>query len=187
MLNKIIYSNQENIKKDVGDLLVEAFPEDERPPVDIFFKNLIINKEHTRLIAYYDNNTFVGFTSLVFYKDICYLFFLAVSPTLRHQGYGSQILEIIKNDYQDYIILLAFEEVDPQYDNYEERKNRKAFYLNHGFKDNGFKSNEWGVIFETAYIGKRKVSFLEYKEICDILPPLKEVGASCSMTLTSQA
>ena len=168
MLNKIIYSNQENIKKDVGDLLVEAFPEDERPPVDIFFKNLEINKEHTRLIAYYDNNTFIGFTSLVFYQDICYLFFLAVSPTLRHQGYGSQILEMIKKDYQDYIILLAFEEVNPKYANYEERKNRRAFYFNHGFKDNGFKSNEWGVIFETAYIGKRKVSFNEYKEIFKI-------------------
>ena len=168
MLNKIIYSNQENIKKDVGDLLVEAFPEDERPPVDIFFKNLEINKEHTRLIAYYDNNAFVGFTSLVFYKHICYLFFLAVSPTLRHQGYGSQILEIIKKDYSDYTILLAFEEVDPKYANYEERKNRKAFYFNHGFKDNGFKSNEWGVIFETAYIGKRKVTFIEYKEIFKI-------------------
>jgi GNAT superfamily N-acetyltransferase len=168
MLNKIIYSNQENIKKDVGDLLVEAFPEDERPPVDIFFKNLIINKEHTRLIAYYDNNTFIGFTSLVFHKDICYLFFLAVSPTLRHQGYGSQILEIIKKDYSDYTILLAFEEVDSKYDNYLERKNRKTFYFNHGFKDNGFKSNEWGVIFETAYIGKRKVSFNEYKEIFKI-------------------
>ena len=168
MLNKIIYSNQENIKKDVGDLLVEAFPEDERPPVDIFFKNHIINKEHTRLIAYYDNNTFIGFTSLVFYKDICYLFFLAVSPTLRHQGYGSQILEMIKKDYQDYTILLAFEEVDSKYDNYLERKNRKAFYLNHGFKDNGFKSNEWGVIFETVYIGNRKVSFIEYIEIFKI-------------------
>ena len=168
MLNKIIYSNQENIKKDVGDLLVEAFPEDERPPVDIFFKNLEINKEHTRLIAYYDNNTFIGFTSLVFYQDICYLFFLAVSPTLRHQGYGSQILEMIKKDYSDCTILLAFEEVNPQYANYEERKNRKAFYFNHGFNDNGFKSNEWGVIFETAYIGKRKVTFIEYKEIFKI-------------------
>ena len=168
MLEKVLFNEESNIKEDVCDLLVEAFPEDERPPVDIFFKNLEINKEHTRLIAYFDNNTFSGFTSLVFYKDICYLFFLAVSPTLRHQGYGSQILEMIKKDYQDYIILLAFEEVDSKYDNYEERKNRKTFYLNHGFKDNGFKSNEWGVIFETAYIGNRKVSFSEYKEIFKI-------------------
>ena len=75
---------------------------------------------------------------------------------------------MIKKDYSEYTILLAFEEVNPQYANYEERKNRKAFYFNHGFNDNGFKSNEWGVIFETAYIGKRKVSFLEYKEIFKI-------------------
>ena len=87
MLEKVLFNEESNIKEDVANLLVTAFPSDERPPVDIFFKNLIINKEHTCLIAYYDNNTFIGFTSLVFYKDICYLFFLAVSPTLRHQGY----------------------------------------------------------------------------------------------------
>ena len=169
MLEKVLFNEENNIKEDVANLLVTAFPKDERPPVDIFFfHNLSINKESTRLLAFYIENNFIGFTSLVFYKDICYLFFLAVSPTYRHQGYGSQILEMIKKDYSDYTILLAFEEVDPQYDNYEERKNRKAFYFNHGFKDNGFKSNEWGVIFETAYIGKRKVTFIEYKEIFKI-------------------
>ena len=31
------------------------------------------------------------------------------------------------------------------------------------------------------------VSYLTYLIGCDILPPLKEVGASCSMTLASQA
>ena len=165
MLEKVLFNEESNIKEDVANLLVTAFPSDERPPVDIFFKNLEINKEHTRLIAYYDNNTFVGFTSLVFYKDICYLFFFAVSPTVRHQGYGSQILEMIKKDYQDYTILLAFEEVDPKYENYLERKKRESFYLNHGFIDNGFVSEEWGVKFQTAYVGKRKVSFEEYKEI----------------------
>ena len=80
-------------------------------------------------------------------------------------GYGSQILEIIKKDYKDYIILLAYEEVDSQYDNYEERKNRESFYRHHDFKDNGFISEEWGVRFQTAYIGNRQVTFEEYKEI----------------------
>ena len=50
MLKKIVYIDQESIKKDVGNLLVEAFPEDERPPVDIFFKNL---KEKRNPRSYY--------------------------------------------------------------------------------------------------------------------------------------
>ena len=105
MLRKTIYTDQINIKEDVSVLLVEAFPENERPPVDFFFEN--IKKDNNELIAFYENNTFIGFTALAFYQDICYIFFLAVSPTKRHQGYGSQILETIKKDYRDYILLLA--------------------------------------------------------------------------------
>ena len=164
MLREVIYTDQVNVKEDVSTLLVEAFPEDERPPVDFFFGNLKENK-NVSLIAFYEDDAFIGFTSLAFYQNICYIFFLAVSPTYRHQGYGSQILETIKKEYSNYVILLAFEEVDPKYDNYLERVNREKFYRNHGFIDNDLITIEWGVHFQTAYIGKRKVSFEEYKEI----------------------
>ena len=163
MLKKTIYTDQLNIKEDVSKLLVEAFPENERPPVDFFFEN--IKKDNNKLIAFYDSDAFIGFTALAFYQDICYIFFLAVSPTYRHQGYGGQILENIKKDYSDYILLLAYEEVNTKYSNYLERVNREKFYLNHGFINNELVTNEWGVHFQTAYIGKRKVTFDEYKEI----------------------
>ena len=163
MLQEIIYTNQTNIKKDVSTLLVDAFPENERPPVSIFFKNF--EKDNNRLLVFYNEETFIGFTALTFYKDICYIFFLAVTPTFRHQGYGSQILEIVKEKYQNYVLLLAFEEVNPQYPNYQERLIRQKFYYDHGFMNNDLITDEWGVHFQTAYIGKRKVTFEEYKEI----------------------
>ena len=163
MLNKVIYQNQEKVRKDVGALLVEAFPEDERPPVDVFFNNL--NKDSNELMAFYEEDKFIGFASTIIYQDICYIFFLAVSSSYRRQGYGGQILELLKKEYQDYILLLAFEEVNPQYSNYEERVKRQKFYLKHGFIDNDLITDEWGVRFQTAYIGQRKVSFEEYQEI----------------------
>ncbi len=168
MLEKVLFNEESNVKEDVANLLVTAFPKDERPPVDIFFHNLSINKENTRLLAFYIENNFIGFTSLVLYKDICYIFFLAVSPTFQNKGYGTQIINIIKEDYKDYVILLAYEEVDEKYPNYAQRKSREAFYLKRGFKDNGFISEEWGVRFQSAYIGKRRVSFEEYIEIFKI-------------------
>ena len=168
MLKKIIYQNQKNVKEDVSILLVEAFPENERPPVEVFFKNLELRRDYSSLLAFYDDEKFIGFSSLIFYEDVCYIFFLAVSPTYRHQGYGGQMLEIIKKDYASYILLLAFEEVNPQYDNYIERKNRQAFYSHHGFKDNELITDEWGVRFQTAYIGRRQVSYQEYQEIFKI-------------------
>ena len=61
--------------------------------------------------------------------------------------------------------MLCYEEVDSKYENYEERVSRKNFYLSHGFKNNIIKTNEYGVIYETAYIGSHLVSFSKYLEI----------------------
>ena len=91
MLNKIYYQNQIYVKNDVSTLLVSAFPENERPPVDYFFKNF--ENDNNDLLAYYENETFIGFTALTFYKDICYIFFLAVSPIYRNKGYGVKLLK----------------------------------------------------------------------------------------------
>ena len=163
MLRKEIYHNQENIRKDVSNLFLEAFPEDERPPLSIFLKSL--KKKEITLLAFYEQDAFIGFAYLTIYRDICCLYFFAVSAPYRHQGYGGQILEIIKQDYKDYVIMLCYEEVDSKYPNYEERVLRKKFYLSHGFKNNQIKTNEYGVIYETAYIGSHQVSFSNYLEI----------------------
>ena len=163
MLEKREYLGELGIKKDVSKLLESAFPIDERPPTEYFFKSL--EKKENKLFAYYLNNTFIGFTFLCFYQDVCYIFFLAVTEEYRHQGFGGEIIEDIKKSYPDYVILLCFEEIDPKYPNYDERVNRKNFYYSHGFIDNKMKTNEFGVIFETAFIGKHQVDFSTYVEI----------------------
>ena len=163
MLNKIEYLNQLDIKKEVSILLESAFPIDERPPTKYFFKSL--EKKENKLFAYYSNNTFIGFSFLSFYQDVCYIFFLAVSESYRHQGFGGQIIEDIKKEYSDLVLLLCFEEVDRKYPNYEERVSRRNFYYSHGFKPNKLKTNEYGVIYETVYIGSHQVDFSSYQEI----------------------
>ena len=163
MLKQIVYSSQKEIKTSVTALLLEAFPEEERPPVPLFFKNL--QRKANRLIAFYNKKDFIGFTYLTFNKDICYIFFLAVEKEHRNKGYGGQILEILKKDYQDYVLLLCYEEVNPQYPNYLERVKREQFYLSHGFKDNNLKTLEYGVAFQSVYYGNHKINFEDYKEI----------------------
>ena len=163
MLRKEIYLDNEKVKKEVSDLYLSAFPKEERPPLEIFLKSL--EKKEITLLTFYDENKFIGFAYLAFHEDICSIFFLAVSSSYRHQGYGGQILEIIKRDYKNYVLMLCYEEVDPKYPNYEERVLRKHFYRSHGFIDNIIKTNEYGVIYETAYIGSHLVSFAQYFEI----------------------
>ena len=157
------YINDKNIRKDVEPLFLSSFPESERPGPDIFFSSF--KKESNVLYAFYDNDKFIGFTSLIIYKDIAYIFFLAVSPIYQHQGYGSQILSTIKNTYKDKVILLCYEEVDNKYDDYEKRKKRESFYKKNGFISNNLTTEEFGVVFTVARYGYREVSFEEYKKI----------------------
>ena len=163
MLRKEIYQGQENIIKDVSDLYLSAFPSDERPPLAIFLKSL--KQKKITLLAFYEGEAFIGFAYLAIHKDMCCLFFFAVNESYRHQGYGGQILEILKKEYKDYVLMVCYEEVDPKYENYEERVLRKAFYYKHGFINNIIKTNEYGVIYETAYIGSHLISFSDYFNI----------------------
>ena len=160
MLKQIVYNGQEDIKIDVSNLFLEAFPEDERPPLRVFLKSL--KQKEITLLTFYDNETFIGFAYLAIHKDICCLYFFAVDKEHRHQGYGGQIIEMLKKEYKDYVLMLCYEEVDPKYENYGERVSRKAFYYKHGFIDNKIKTNEYGVIYETAYIGSHLISFSDY-------------------------
>ena len=163
MLRKVIYQGTKKEEKEISELFLEAFPEDERPPLSIFLNSL--KKQEITMLTFYDDETFIGFAYLAFHQDVCAIFFLAVSRPYRHLGYGGQILEIIKRDYHDYVLMLCYEEVNQKYQNYEERVSRKAFYRHHRFIDNKMKTNEYGVIYETAYIGSHLVSFASYFEI----------------------
>lgn len=166
MLRKIAFSNQKDIKEEVIKLYESAFPIEERPPTKRFFS--ILKKKYNQLFVYYDDDEFIGFTFLTFYQDVCYLFFLAVKEEKRHHGYGGQILEIIKSEYRDFVILICYEEVNPQYPNYEERVAREKFYLSHGFKNNKMKTDEFGVVYQSAYIGCHTVSFETYVTVFEI-------------------
>ena len=65
----INYLDNKEIRKDIGPLFERAFPEDERPPADIFFSSF--KKQNNKvLLGFYKENAFIGFTSLIIYKDI---------------------------------------------------------------------------------------------------------------------
>ncbi len=163
----INYLDNLQIRKDIELLFVSAFPKNERPPADIFFRDFV-DSTKSALFGFYDENTFVGFASVILYKDICYIFFLAVSSEQGNKGYGSKILAEIKAKYKNKVILLCYEEVGERYPDNEMRIRRMNFYKRNGFVDNPLKTDEFGVIFQTAYYGHRTVSFAEYQKIFSI-------------------
>ena len=159
-MNQINFKNNPIIRRDREPLYVSAFPEDERPPVEMFFKTVTLVND--QLLGFYEDKSFIGFANVITYKDICYLFFFAITPEKRNQGYGTRILQILKEMYKDKVLTLCYEEIDDKYQDIELRKRRKDFYYRNGFKDNEMKTCEYGVNYETCYIGNHKVSFKDY-------------------------
>ena len=165
-MQKVFYKQNKTGVSDITNLYLTAFPENERPPVKYFFE--AVNRfEDNQLISFYDKNQFVGFAYVVVYKDMVYIAFLAVSENLRGKGYGTAILNELKEMYHGYVILLCFEEVNEKYPDFDNRLRRKLFYERNGFKDNEMLTQEGTVVYQSAYIGHHQVDQNDYKILFD--------------------
>jgi len=133
------------------ELYHSAFPPEERPSY-IFMKWKLKHGKGELLIAK-DNDVPVGFAHLIHYKDLVYLFFLAVDEKVRGKGYGTKILQLIKERNPGKRIFLAREPLDDNADNAEQRKTRQNFYIRNGFEDISIKIIEKNYLFDTMSVG----------------------------------
>ena len=132
--------------KKVTKLYNEAFPKDERIP--IWLLKILARKNKAKFYGIYDNKKFVGLIYNIFYKDIVFVFYLAIDKGTRGQGYGTKVLESIKQ----------------KYNNYEQRVKRKNFYLKNGFKDSNYTIKEKNIIYEMLYCNEN-VTLHEFEEM----------------------
>ncbi len=134
---------------DVEKLYYSAFPEDERCPFDEV-KNLKLY--NSKLLSFYDNEKFIGFTFASFYEDMIYIVYLAVSASERNKHYGSKILELLNKKFNDKTIILSVEKPVTEGDIASRRLNN--FYKKNGFNVVGFEFDNSGVRFILLYKGK---------------------------------
>lgn len=151
--------SNKTIRKKIKKLYLTAFPAEERAP---FF--LIMSKarnENGEMLAAYDGEKFIGFVYMVCYKDLAYLFYLAVEGGERGKGYGGKILSAVKEKYSGKRIFLAREQLDKNAENYSQRVSRRNFYLHNGFTDLPCLIKEASVVYDVMSIGG-SVSAEEY-------------------------
>lgn len=156
-----IKNNREYNKK-VKKLYNSAFPKEERIP--ILLLKLLARKNKAKFYGIYDNKKFVGLVYNVYYKDIIFIYYLAIDKESRGQGYGSKVLEFIKQKYSQYRIILSIEPVDKNANNYEQRIKRKEFYTKNGFRDANYTIKERNIIYDMLYCNK-KVTLQEFQEL----------------------
>lgn len=143
----------------------EAFPAEERIPLKLLVE--ASETEPIDLLAIYDDDLFVGFLTLIIKKPCAYICFFAIDGANRSKGYGGQTLNLIKELYSDYQIVLDLERLDENAPNNAQRISRKKFYLRNGFYETGYVLDYLGMSFEVLCSEKKfdKGSFLPNTKI----------------------
>ena len=79
----------------VRKIYTEAFPKKEQKPFTSLKSS--VTKGKTELLTASENDTLLGFTALIPYKDMVMVDYLAVNSAIRSKGTGSRILQNICN------------------------------------------------------------------------------------------
>lgn len=131
------------LKRDYGKisrLMKRVFPESELFPIP--FLLLQSCRKGIEFTAYYDENILCGISYVVKGKELVFLLYLAVDDSLQSKGYGSRILNSIKESAGDLPIALNVEPVEETASNYEQRLRRLGFYERNGFHQSGYRMKD---------------------------------------------
>jgi len=143
----IVYIYDKNMYWDkINKLAEEAFPPDEYlSPNELLDMAKSDNFDFLLLL---DKNEFIGFVVTQIYKNMVYLFFLAIDEKYRSKGYGSYAIKALIKTYPNKQQVVDLEMVDENADNFEQRLKRKNFYLKNGYKETNLFLSYLGVDYE---------------------------------------
>ncbi len=127
---ELLAYKEEDIAR-INAIYEEAFPEDERFPLEFLLENV---GEVGRLEVLKEGQEVLGFIYLLIKDDLVHIFFLAIASTKRGKGLGSAILEAIKERHAGKRLFLALEPLDDKAINVGQRQRRYRFYTRLGFK-----------------------------------------------------
>ena len=131
---------------DIKRIYFEAFPKRERMPFPLM---VAMSKLcNTQFFGFYDGDIPCGFIYLASNRKIVFVMFFAVDKCLRSKGYGSFMLQQIKNKYPNKKIIVSIEPCDDIAPDIELRKRRKTFYMKNGYKETGYMMKLNGVVQE---------------------------------------
>ena len=134
-------------RKELIDLYNTTFPHDET--VNILYLLYLRIRGKADFYAVEEDGKLIGLVYNVRDDSLVYLFYLIVKKEYRQKGYGSKILNLIKEYYGDKPITLTIESpYKEDAENIDERKKRLKFYEKNGYSLINVPINDWGVEYE---------------------------------------
>lgn len=128
----------------------EAFPDGERLPE--WLLTLLSRKNGIDFLGFYDNGNLCGICYLISKQSLTFVLYLAVDSSIRSKGYGSQILQWIKENRTGTVVL-NIDTVREHAPDYEQRLSRKRFYERNGFRDTGDQLRDSDCVFDILACG----------------------------------
>lgn len=144
----------------------EAFPPSEHMSIEEILA--FAESTNTDFLGVYDGDTPVGFFLLLKNDSVGYIFFYAIDSACRSKGYGSAAIRKLVDEYGDLQIILDFENLDENAENFEQRVRRKSFYLRNGFSETGYFTMLSGELFEVVSSAK-PLNTEAFKELIAII------------------
>lgn len=136
---------------EIKELIRQAFPKNEQIPMPLL--KLLALRKNVQFLAHYDNGVFCGISYTVCSDKMAFVLYLAVNERIRSKGYGTAIIQRLKELYKDKPISLNIEVIAINADNYKQRVKRQEFYKKNGFHDTGYKIVDNGEMYSILSTG----------------------------------
>jgi len=143
-ITKAIKNDKKSFEQ-IKQLYQSAFPKQERASLAFLINQT--KKDTVRFDAFYDDDVFVGFTYTISFGGVTYLWYLAISSEIRSKGYGSQIMQQLREIYPNNRIVLNLEVQDEFASDSEVKKKRKEFYMR-----NDYTTSEYSCTFNGNHL-----------------------------------
>lgn len=85
----------------------DAFPKEDRMP--FWLMPTMAKGRATEMHVYRDGDAYCGMDHVASFDGTTFVMFLAVDGRMRSRGYGGMILDRIKSDHPDDLIIVSFE------------------------------------------------------------------------------
>ena len=128
------FSRKLNEYKDVCRLMRTAFPQNEQIPMGLL--RVLAFRKSVNFRVFYEDDQFCGVLYTVEDNKYIFVLYLAVNDRIRSKGYGTKILDWLKQNTEK-IIVLNVEAINPSAENALQREKRISFYCRNGIFDTG--------------------------------------------------
>lgn len=168
-MNLTLSNSYINYLDEIKNLYIEAFPKSERKPMDQIIK--VCENGFGRIIPILLDDEFVGmFITLDSNKDDTLLIdYFAIKNDYRGLSLGSKSIELL-NKMENKTIIIEIEPCHKDAKNLIQRKKRKKFYKNLGFRQTDINISWFGVDLELMSLNKT-INFDHYMSLLTSIFP----------------